>query len=167
MHLLQLPAHVVVVAIGVTPAITPGFFKGQAPIFADDGGICVDSRMQSSVECVLAAGDCSTVNQAHSLHWFQMRLWEQASVMGAYQIQSCRRCLNRVLRILAGAAAARTMLTHALGRVDDIEAQAPFELFAHVTKFLGWRVTMLGLFNGQGLNAAECEAIVRVTKGVE
>lgn len=67
----------------------------------------------------------------------------------------------------AGAAAARTMLTHVLGPVDDIEAQAPFELFAHVTKFLGWRVTMLGLFNGHGLDAAECEAIVRVTKGVE
>jgi hypothetical protein len=59
------------------------------------------------------------------------------------------------------------MLTHVLGPVDDIEAQAPFELFAHVTKFLGWRVTMLGLFNGQGLKAEECEAIVRVRKGVE
>ncbi len=66
-----------------------------------------------------------------------------------------------------GAAAARTMLSHVLGPVDDVEAQAPFELFAHVTRFLGWRVTMLGVFNGQGLNAAECEAIVRVTKGVE
>jgi hypothetical protein len=59
------------------------------------------------------------------------------------------------------------MLTHVLGPVDDIEAQAPFELFAHVTKFLGWRVTMLGLFNGHGLDASKCEAIVRVTKGVE
>ena len=67
----------------------------------------------------------------------------------------------------AGAAAARSMLTRDLGPVDDIEAQAPFELFAHVTKFMGWRVTMLGLYNGQGLAASDCEAIVRVTKGVE
>ncbi len=74
---------------------------------------------------------------------------------------------NCISRVLPGSAAARTMLTHVLGPVHDIEAQAPFELFAHVTKFLGWRVTMLGLFNGQGLNAAECEAIVRVTKGTE
>jgi hypothetical protein len=59
------------------------------------------------------------------------------------------------------------MLSSVLGPSDDIEAQAPFELFAHVTKFLGWRVTMLGLFNGQGLDSAECEAIVRVTQGVE
>jgi NADPH-dependent 2,4-dienoyl-CoA reductase/sulfur reductase-like enzyme len=81
---MQLSAHVVVVAIGVTPAISPRFFTGgEAPEFAEDGGICVDSRMQSSVACVLAAGDCCTVRQSHSPHWFQMRLWEQAAVMGA------------------------------------------------------------------------------------
>lgn len=84
--LLQLSAHIVVVAIGVTPAATSCLFKGLAPVFADDGGISVDTRMQSSVECVLAAGDCCTLRQEHSLHWFQMRLWEQASLMGPRQI---------------------------------------------------------------------------------
>ena len=91
---LQLPAHVVVVAIGVAPAMAPGFFRGgQAPDFADDGSICVDACMQSSVACVLAAGDCCSMRQAHSLHWFQMRLWEQAAVMGAQQqLHAIARC---------------------------------------------------------------------------
>ena len=85
--------------------------------------------------------------------------------MRKHQLHYCT--FNCISQALLGAAAARTMLTHVLGPVDDIEAQAPFELFAHVTKFLGWRVTMLGLFNGQGLSAVDCEAIVRVTKGTE
>ncbi len=76
---------------------------GQLPVFAEDGGICVDPQMQTSVACVLAAGDCCTLRQTHSLHWFQMRLWEQAAVMGAeasaallhlqlYLIGTSRRC---------------------------------------------------------------------------
>lgn len=94
---LQLAAHVVVVAIGVAPAIDPGLFKeGQAPNFAEDGGICVNACMQSSVACVLAAGDCCSVRQAHSLHWFQMRLWEQAAVMGALQLQAVTRCRSLI-----------------------------------------------------------------------
>ena len=84
--LLQLAAHVVVVAIGVAPAVPHSFFRGAlVPEFAEDGGISVDARMQSSVSHVLAAGDCCTLRQTHSRHWFQMRLWEQAAVMGALQ----------------------------------------------------------------------------------
>lgn len=39
-----------------------------------------------------------------------------------------------------------------------------FELFTHVTRFFGFRVVLLGLFNGQNLNN-DYEALVRVTRG--
>jgi small subunit ribosomal protein S18b len=39
-----------------------------------------------------------------------------------------------------------------------------FELFTHVTRFFGFRVVLLGLFNGQKLGG-KYEALVRVTKG--
>ena len=40
-----------------------------------------------------------------------------------------------------------------------------FELFTHVTRFFGYRVVLLGLFNGQKLNG-KYEALIRVTKGI-
>lgn len=41
-----------------------------------------------------------------------------------------------------------------------------FEMFTHVTKFFGFKVVLLGKFNGQGLGH-DYEALVRVTKGKE
>lgn len=41
-----------------------------------------------------------------------------------------------------------------------------FELFAHVTKFFGYKVVLLGLFNEQGLLATDYEVLLRCTKGV-
>ena len=38
-----------------------------------------------------------------------------------------------------------------------------FELFAHVTKFFGYKVVLLGLFNAQGLE--NYEVLLRCTKG--
>lgn len=38
-----------------------------------------------------------------------------------------------------------------------------FELFAHVTKFFGYKVVLLGLFNAQGLE--DYEVLLRCTKG--
>ena len=38
-----------------------------------------------------------------------------------------------------------------------------FELFAHVTKFFGYKVVLLGLFNAQGLEGYE--VLLRCTKG--
>ena len=40
-----------------------------------------------------------------------------------------------------------------------------FELFAHVTKFFGYKVVLLGLFNAQGLPTSEYEVLLRCTKG--
>ncbi len=51
--------------------------------------------------------------------------------------------------------------------VDPSLEQSPdfcFEMFAHVTRFFGFKVVLLGLFNGQGLQG-DYEAVVRVTEG--
>ena len=40
-----------------------------------------------------------------------------------------------------------------------------FEIFTHATKFFGFKVILLGLFNGQGLN--DYQVLLRVTKGQE
>ena len=40
-----------------------------------------------------------------------------------------------------------------------------FELFAHVTRFFGQKVVLLGLFNAQGLDTSQYEVLLRCTKG--
>lgn len=59
----------------------------------------------------------------------------------------------------AGLCALSMLLNHEKPMVDF-----SFELFTHVTHFFGFRVVLLGLFNGQKLNN-EYEAFVKVTKG--
>jgi hypothetical protein len=39
-------------------------------------------------------------------------------------------------------------------------------MFTHVTKFFGFKVILLGLFNGQGLGS-DYEVMLRTTKGKE
>ena len=41
-----------------------------------------------------------------------------------------------------------------------------FEMFTHVTKFFGFKVILLGLFNGQGLGG-DYDVLLRTTKGKE
>lgn len=72
-----------------------------------------------------------------------MRLWSQARPMGSY----------------AGLCMAASLLKEAPPLLDF-----SFELFTHVTRFFGFRVVLLGLFNGQKLGG-KYEALVRVTKG--
>lgn len=56
---------------------------------ASDGGILVDNDLQSSIPGIYAAGDCCTVNPAATApHWFQMRLWTQARLMGVHAAAS-------------------------------------------------------------------------------
>ena len=42
-----------------------------------------------------------------------------------------------------------------------------FEMFAHSTKFFGFKVILLGLYNGQGMATSDYEVLLRVTKGRE
>lgn len=134
----------VVSATGVIPnsesiALEKGKFK-----LANDNGIEVNERMQTNIPHIYAAGDVCTASWNFAKHWFQMRLWTQARQMGCY--------------------AARCM-------VDSVIKQETvqdfcFELFTHVTRFFGYKVVLLGLFNGQKLER-NYELLLRVTKGHE
>ncbi|KAK2719290.1 hypothetical protein QYM36_004937 [Artemia franciscana] len=99
--------------------------------------------MLTSASDVYAAGDSCTVNWDTAPHWFQMRLWSQARQLGAY----------------AGLCMAQQ--NHGETPVLDFT----FELFAHVTHFFGYKVVLLGLFNGQNLDGYEL--MVRITPCVE
>lgn len=134
----------VVSATGVSPSI-PEIKEGTPFELGKDGGMLVNQSMESSVQDIYAAGDVCTVNWDVAFHWFQMRLWSQARPMGSY----------------AGMCMAASFLKEAPPPLDF-----SFELFTHVTRFFGFRVVLLGLFNGQKLEG-RYEALVRVTKGVE
>lgn len=71
-----------------------------------------------------------------------MRLWTQARQMGSY--------------------AAKCMWASLSG--EEIYMDFCFELFAHATRFFGYKVIILGLFNGQGLEG-KYEILLRYTKG--
>lgn len=64
-----------------------------------------------------------------------------------------------------GAYAARAMVAHS--NSEDISLDFCFEMFAHVTKFFGYKVVLLGLYNGQGLHVSQYEVLLRCTKGEE
>eukprot|EP00775_Hariotina_reticulata_P012612 gene12612-12742_t len=134
----EVGVDLLVQAIGVQPATAwlPGAVQ-RAP----DGGILVNRHLESSVPGVFAAGDCCTVHpQQQACHWFQMRLWTQARLMG------CR------------AAAA-------MAELDDVDAlDFNFELFTHVTRFLGKKVVFLGLYNGQKLQQEPVQDITMYTR---
>ena len=117
---------IIISAIGVDPAPNISFVP-ESVLRASDGGIQVSHDMKSSHPHIYAAGDaCTVIDDPESL-WFQMRLWSQARSMG--------------LR------AAHCMLNvH-----DQMASDLPFEIFLHVTHFLGKRVIFLGCFNGQKL----------------
>lgn len=110
----------------------------------EDGGFLVDSKLQTSESSVYAAGDVCTVNWELAEHWFQMRLWTQALQMGRY--------------------AAKSMNADIRG--EEFLQDFCFELFTHVTKFFGFKVVLLGLYNGQKLDNSY-DIILRMTKGSE
>ncbi|GIL73064.1 hypothetical protein Vretifemale_3287 [Volvox reticuliferus] len=137
-------ADLVVCGIGVIPAtewLPPSLAR------APDGGVVVDQYMRTSDPHVFAAGDCCTADWPEgSPHWFQMRLWTQARVMGTF--------------------AAHSML----GRADELASGFNFELFTHVTRFLGAKVVFLGLYNGQRLGhepVQDIQLFSRVAQAVD
>ncbi|CAL1299624.1 unnamed protein product [Larinioides sclopetarius] len=75
--------------------------------------------MKTNLEHIFAAGDVCTALWLLSKLWFQMRLWTQARQMGAY----AAKCTVRDVR---GETAILDMC---------------FDLFTHVTKFFGYKLS--------------------------
>ena len=109
-----------------------------------EGGILVDQEMRTSDPDIYAAGDVCSASWTEADHWFQMRLWSQARQLGMM--------------------AAKMMVAHSAG--ETLELDFCFEMFAHVTNFFGYKVVLLGLYNGQKLSG-EYEVLLRVTPGTE
>lgn len=96
--------------------------------------------MQTNETDIYAAGDVCSVGWNTSDYWFQMRLWTQARLMGVYAAY----CIDSHLKHLSPL------------------LYFNFEIFAHVTRFFGYKVVLLGLFNGQKLDN-NYEILVRVS----
>lgn len=134
----------IVSATGVVPnSETITLEDGKFEI-ADDKGIKVNCRMQTNIQDVYAAGDVCTASWTPARHWLQMRLWTQARQMGAY---------------------AGKCMTDAVSGEETVQDFC-FELFTHATRFFGYKVILLGLFNGQKLGTGY-EIMLRMTKGKE
>lgn len=134
-------ADLIISAIGVQPAtdwLPPSIHR------ADDGGILINATCQSSVAHVYAAGDACTVQPGcQAPHWFQMRLWTQARILGAFAAQ----CM--------------------CGVADELALGFNLELFTHVTRFCGKKVIFLGLYNGQKLDKERAEDIALYSRVLE
>lgn len=132
----------VVSATGVEPAVN--FSWDSEPKIAPDGGLAVDEYQETSIPNVFAAGDVATATWNHSPQWFQLRLWTQARQMAAM--------------------AAKAM--HARIVKAEILQDFCFELFTHCTTLFGYRVVLLGKYNGQGLGR-DYEILLRTTPNLE
>lgn len=109
-----------------------------------DGGLLVDWKLETSKQDIYAAGDVCSAGWVSAKHWFQMRLWTQAHQMGRY--------------------AAKSMVSKM--KNEEFLQDFCFELFTHVTKFFGYKVVLLGLYNGQKLDN-NYEVLLRITRGEE
>ncbi|KAI4464176.1 pyridine nucleotide-disulfide oxidoreductase domain-containing [Holotrichia oblita] len=103
--------------------------------------IMVNEFMQSSLPDIYAAGDVCHANWEHAQHWFPMKLWTQARQMGCYAAKCMSGALNK----------------------EEILQDFCFEIFTHTTKLFGYKVILLGLFNGQKLGN-DYEILFRMTK---
>lgn len=111
---------------------------------SDDYGIKVNKFMATNLPDIFAAGDVCTPMWEYATHWFPMKLWSQAMQMGLY--------------------AAKCMIA----KMDNEEIMQDFcfELFSHSTNLFGYKVVLLGLYNGQKLGR-DYECLIRMTHGLE
>ena len=137
---------------GVAAGSVSGMSAAMLQLERDpEGALFVDNRQKTSLPDVFAAGDCCTIRTAHKYkddaeagldcHWFQMRLWTQARAMGYYAAQCMHEVHHQSDSILGD-----------IG-VGDVANDIVFEIFAHVTRFFGHKVVLLGRYNAQGLGA--------------
>lgn len=149
-HVLQLTltngeiidCDLVVSATGVAPRVN--YLTKNKLELSEDGGILVNEHMQTNLNQIYAAGDVCTVNWPVAKHWFQMKLWTQARQMGCYAAKCMAGHLNK----------------------EEVLQDFCFELFSHSTKLFGYKVILLGLYNGQKLGT-NYEILLRMTKEQE
>ncbi|KAL7746464.1 Pyridine nucleotide-disulfide oxidoreductase domain-containing protein 1 [Sorochytrium milnesiophthora] len=173
-------------ATGVTPNCSLAESAGLS-LSPVDNGILVDKTMRShSDPDVFAAGDCVHCDWPDkSKHWFQMRLWSQARLMG---LQAARAMVRDVIASYYGndtrhlsptTTAPPSASTTSSSSPSSAATPAPeqclasperplpplldihFDLFAHVSRFFGFKVVLLGLFNAQGLKPGDFDVMVR------
>lgn len=106
--------------------------------------IKIDEFMRTNIRNIFAAGDICCASWEHAENWFQMKLWTQARQMGSY----AAKCMSAALN-------------------DEVIYQDfCFELFTHTTRLFGYKVVLIGLYNGQKLDK-NYEILFRMTKGLE
>jgi hypothetical protein len=145
----------------------------------EEGALLVNRFMQTSSPDVYSAGDCcrydssrpvtargacwnsNSSSSSSSLHkaeedeeedededeeggenWHQMRLWSQARVMGIYAAQ----CIFAHASLPPASSLSRAHNESFHG------GNAAMRVFAHVTRFFGFKVVLLGRFRAQGFS---------------
>ncbi|XP_059060156.1 pyridine nucleotide-disulfide oxidoreductase domain-containing protein 1 [Achroia grisella] len=132
----------VISATGVIPA--NNFTWDCKPGIGLDGGLSVNEFQETTIKDVYAAGDVAHAAWNPGAHWFQLRLWTQARQMASM--------------------AAKAM--HARITNEKILQDFCFELFTHCTTLFGYRIVLLGKYNGQGLGN-NYEILLRTTPRLE
>lgn len=138
----KVQCDLIISATGVSPR--KNFITKNKLELSEDGGVQVNEYMQTNLPNIYAAGDICSANWFIAKHWFQMKLWTQARQMGCY--------------------AAKSIVGHLNNEV--VLQDFCFEMFAHSTRLFGYKVILLGLFNGQKLGT-NYEILLRMTKGLE
>ena len=136
----------IVYVTGVKPNVPTINTKAHPLKYSPEGHLLVDSNMRTSIPNIYAGGDCCCASWDHSKHWFQMNLWTQAWQFGAF--------------------AGKCVANHLKSEVD-LPLDFCFELFTHATMFFGYKVVLLGCYNGQKVDKNSCELIIRCTPGIE
>eukprot|EP01135_Chromosphaera_perkinsii_P009364 Nk52_evm40s1737 gene=Nk52_evmTU40s1737 len=152
----------------VCTGLKAGYTFDKPIVIGQDGGIVVNLQMQSVGDPnVYAAGDCCSCDLWETLSnfqsdsgpsklFFQMRLWNQARHMGFYAAQSM--FMHTKTELL------EANNNHNLVSSNDFY----FELFSHTTRFFGFKVILLGLYNWRTMaDDMPVNAIVRVNEDKE
>ncbi|KNE69223.1 hypothetical protein AMAG_13613 [Allomyces macrogynus ATCC 38327] len=175
----------------ITPTALDAARAATAALTPARGGIAVDKGMRTSDPNIYAAGDCAACVWAdRAAHWFQMRLWSQARSMGLQAARSMVRDVAAAQLVAAetaeeparGPAATDAVVAPPVpdalapaprrappagdmhlpdGRVLPAPLDVHFDLFAHVSRFFGFKVVLLGRFNAQGLAPGTYDVMVR------
>ena len=136
------PCDFIVSATGVEPKLD--FKIDRTFSTSSSKEVDVNQYMETSIPDIFAAGDICNATWVYAKHWFPMKLWTQARQMGCYAAKCMSGKFTR----------------------EEVLQDFCFEIFTHSTRLFGYKVVLLGLFNGQKLGT-DYEILFRMTKGHE